>query len=168
MDNTKISIINFPNPQAIEEIAQWDTMFKVCEPDYKLCYNAPLIVEHPLPFGVSALQAVMSAANEKFDNMWDAFTKEELIEGAQKYWANIDEPGVFDMQKTVLTTAMSLCFKRPLTRCELILAMKCEFLSKFRLQAIANNFDSCKPVCSEPDGCINKCKNCICSKMPLK
>jgi hypothetical protein len=168
MNNTKISIINFPNPQAIEEIAQWDTLFTLCDPIDNFCFNAPRIEEHPLPIGVSALQAVMSAAHKKFDSIWDAFTKEELIEGAQKYWANLDEPGVFDMQKTVLTTAMSFCFKRPLTRCELILAMKCEFLSKFRLQAIANNFDSSKPICSEPDGCINKCTNCICCKMPLK
>jgi hypothetical protein len=165
MDTNTISIINFPNPHNIEEIAKWDTLF------YKSnlpSNNAPLIELHPLPAGVRALKAVMSAAGKEFEDIWQPFTKEELIAGAQKYWGYPDVPGVFDMSHSMLHRGVSYCSKRPLTRCELILVMKCEYLSRFRLQAIENNFDPYKGMCKHPDDCIKKCENCICSGIPFK
>jgi hypothetical protein len=154
MSTNQIGIIHFHNPQNIEETAKWDKLFNSVIPPS----NGAFLV-------VSDIIDII----DNIDRTWEPFTEEELSEGAKKYWADIYEPGIFDIQKTLLNTAMSFCYNRQLTRCELILVMKCEFLSKFRLQAIDNNFDSSKPICSDPSGCTTKCKNqnCICSKIPF-
>jgi hypothetical protein len=167
METTKISIINFPNPQAIEEIAKWDTLFNSATLDDSA--NAPLIREHSLPNGVGALQAIMSASYKKFDPLWEPFTQEELIEGARTYWANLDEPGLFDMRKSLLTINMACCAtQRPLTRCELILVMKCNYLAKFRMQALLNGFDPSKQMWPDSNGFSKTCETCICSHIPFQ
>jgi hypothetical protein len=166
MSTTQISIINFPNPQNIEEIAKWHNLFSTPTVFDKphLAKDAPPIEKDPLPIGVTALEAIMSADNATFDPVWQPFTEEELIAGAQKYWAYLDTPGVFDMGRTLIHHAMSFCYKRPLTRCELILTMKCEYLANFRMQAMSVMFDPLKLFCDKPHKCNKEGGNpCVCS-----
>ena len=162
MDTNTIGIINFPNPQNIEEIAKWSTLFYT--PSNQPCNYAPLIEPYPLPNGVKSLQAIMAATGEQFEPIYQPFTEEEMVRGAQQYWAYLDVPGVFDMSQSLLTTAMIFWNKRQLTRCELILVMKCEFLANFRMDAMNKNFDFSRGM-SEIK---HECTTCICSIIPFK
>lgn len=158
MSTTQISIINPPNPQNIEEIAKWHNLFStpitVFDKPHHMAKDAHPNEKDPLPIDVTT------------DPVWQPFTEEELIVGARKYWAYLDTPGVFDMGLTLIHHAMSFCYKRPLTRCELILTMKCEYLANFRMHAMSVIFDPLKLVVSDKSHKCNKESNpCVCSSI---
>ena len=110
---------------------------------------------------------INTAAGKEFDSIWQPFTKDELNTGHVQFWSNLREPGVFDMSRNLIEIGMSFMENRPLTCCELILSMKCDFLAAFRLHAINTHFDNTMPNSINNYECNKNGKMCICSAIPF-
>ena len=117
--------------------ARWFTLFRVEERGDV----TPAILINPPEQGVGAMAALL-AASEPYDpySIWTQFTDEQLEEGAQYFYADLSNVGTFDKTASLDQIANSMLDKRFLTRTELILAMKCNYIGKHRNWAISVNF----------------------------
>jgi hypothetical protein len=117
--------------------ARWHILFSVPQSNY----NAPPILENPPEPYVPALAAIL-IASEPYNpyDIWTPFSEKKLEEGALKFYADLSNVGNYDKSKTIYYIANSLLENRPLTRTELILTMKCNYLSKHRAYALSVNF----------------------------
>ena len=117
--------------------ARWHTLFHVPERGDM----TPAILENPPAPGVAAMAAIL-AASEPYDpySIWNPFTEEEINEGAKNFWADLTNVGTFDKTACLDHFASSMLENRPLTRTELILAMKCNYVEKHRMWAKSVNF----------------------------
>jgi hypothetical protein len=118
--------------------ARWHMVFSVPERGDV----TPAILTNPPAPGVAAMAALLMAS-EPYDpySIWNPFTEEELERGATQFYADISNIGTFDKSASLDSIANSMFQNRPLTRTELILAMKCDYISKHRGWAVSVNFN---------------------------
>jgi hypothetical protein len=118
--------------------ARWHMLFKVHERGDA----TPAILLNPPPRDV-AMTAALLMATEPYNpyNIWNPFIEEELLRGATQFYADLSNVGTFDKSASLDKIANSMFENRPLTRTELILAMKCDYIAKHRVWAISVNFE---------------------------
>jgi hypothetical protein len=118
--------------------ARWHILFSVIERGDA----TPAIIQNPPEPGVVAA-AILLRAVEPYDpySIWNPFTQEELERGAVELYADLSNIGTFDKTASLDKIADSMFENRPLTRTELILAMKCNYIYKHRVWAIKVNFN---------------------------
>ena len=128
--------------------------------------QTPAILINPSPPGVAAMAAIL-AVSEPYDpySIWSPFTEEELEEGATRFWADLFNVGTFDKTIGIDSHAHKMFENRPLTRTELVLAMKCDYVAKHRGWALHMRFKF------DPNGLIRTFRRrcgikedpCVCS-----
>jgi hypothetical protein len=144
-----------------KKVAQWATLLSI--PKNPLM--APPIELNPLPFGVRALQSIMHASGE-MEIKWKPFIKEDLDAGIKYFWADVTQFGEFNPETTTISDlVLSITQNRPLTLTELILVMKCEFLAKYRTNAIKNGFQPVTIVDFNLHMCDMYLSSCICTEL---
>ncbi len=143
--------INHPTEISLVEQARWYSVFHKITP----CHMAPEINLNPPPLGVAATAAIMCASG-KMDNIWEPYTEEELTEALRTYHANISDYTPIDLNLTLEQLVESISEQRILTRQELILVMKCDYL-----KACRQNSDHENDI--KPCGELNK--HCVCNYM---
>jgi hypothetical protein len=143
---SQINIISdIQNPQLSEDMkewtkfkrAQWMNLFRTEVPGDM---TPPLITEHKYSSDMIEYHTLMISIG-LMKELWEPFTLQELYEGAAKFCADINSPGSFDMTMSLQQIGYTLLENRYITRCELILVMKCPFLASHRLHAKEENFD---------------------------
>ncbi len=118
--------------------ARWYILFSVPEPGDV----TPAILPNPPAPGIPALAALLMASEPyKPGDIWEPFTQAELERGATQFYADLSNVGTFDKSASLDQLAGLMLENRPLTRTELILAMKCNYLAKHRHYAVTCNFD---------------------------
>ncbi len=141
---------------------RWHTLFHVPEPPN----NAPAILENPPAPGVAAMAAIL-AASEPEDplSIWAPCTEDDFNYGLHVYWGDLTNVGTFDTSATLAQHANAMLENRPLTRTELILALKCDYIGKHRGWAKGFDFKFATPSHPFHRRCGTKYKPCICSSI---
>ncbi len=118
--------------------ARWHMLFSVPERGDV----TPAILTNPPAPGVSATAALLMAS-EPYDpySIWNPYSEEQLERGATQFYADLSNVGTFDKSASLDQLAGLMLENRPLTRTELILAMKCNYLAKHRHYAVTCNFN---------------------------
>ncbi len=118
--------------------ARWHILFSVPEPGD---VTPAIFPNSPAP-GVAAMAALL-VASEPYDpySIWTPFTQERLEKGAAQFKADLSNIGEFDKSASLDEYASRMLQNRLLSRTELILAMKCDYLAKHRHYAVTCNFD---------------------------
>ncbi len=150
--------INFSSEMSIAEKAQWYSLFNKITPGN----ITPEINLNPPPPGVSATAAIMYAA-DKMDEIWEPYTEEKLSDTAHIYYANILDETPLNLNIPLEQLAQSICEHRYLTRQELILVMKCDYLEGCRQNAIFYGWSSEHP--NNIKKCAELNKHCVCNYM---
>jgi hypothetical protein len=116
--------------------ARWFMLFSSCSGDM-----TPPILENN--YSPDILTRVMLLENEPYDpySIWTPFTTEQLHKGVFEFWGSLSYVTTFDKTTTLDMIANSMFQNRPLTRTELILAMKCNYIAKHRAWALSVNFN---------------------------
>ncbi len=123
---------------------------------------APEIMLNPPPLGVAATAAIMCASG-KMDNIWEPYTEEDLSDTAHDYYANNLDETPLNLNIPLEQLAQSICEHRALTRQELILVMKCNYLESCRQNAIFYGWSSEHP--NNIKKCAELNKHCVCNYM---
>jgi hypothetical protein len=118
--------------------ARWHMLFSVPETDVV----TPPILENPPAPGVCGMAALLRAS-EPYNpyDIWNPFSEEQLERGATQFYADLSNIGKFDKSASLDSIASLMLQNRPLTRTELILAMKCDYIAKHRAWAISVDFN---------------------------
>lgn len=116
--------------------ARWFMLFSSCSGDM-----TPPILENNCPPDIRT--RVMLLENEPYDpySIWTPFTTEQIIKGSVEFWGSLSYVTTFDKTTTLDMIANSMFQNRPLTRTELIMAMKCDYIAKHRAWALSVNFN---------------------------
>ena len=154
--NVTISPLSEDN---VSSQVKWMSLFHIDIPGDM----TPPIIVNPYPDYMIKYYCHM-VAYKLMNDIWEPFTLEELNVAALEYYADLNMPGQFDMSISLATLGQKLCENRPITRCELILAMKCPYLKAHRLHAISTNFSWTSRFTNNIHTCNqDKSVECICS-----
>jgi hypothetical protein len=137
---------------------QWMTLFHIVLPGNM----APPIITNPYPSYIIKNYSALYG-EDSINNIWEPFTLEQLEVAAVKFYADLSTPGEFNMTSTLMSLGQKLCENRRITRCELILAMKCHYLGMHRLHAISTNFHWTSMFTNNVYHCAMNTSQCICS-----
>ncbi len=153
---SQINIIyNVQNPQLsdymkeMEKVkqAQWMNLLQIQVPGDM---TPPLITENKYSLELINYHSMLTSIG-LIKKLWEPFTLQELQSNAAKFSADINTPGSFDMNLSLQEIASKLLENRYITKCELILVMKCPFLAAHRLYAKQEH--TC-PGLDTPNPCI--------------
>lgn len=116
--------------------ARWVMLFSSSSGDM-----TPPILENNCPPDIAAFAMILE--NEPYDrySIWTPFTTEQLYKGALEFWGSLSYVSAFDKTTTLGDITSAMLQNRPLTRTELILAMKCNYIAKHRAWALSVNFN---------------------------
>ncbi len=118
--------------------ARWHMLFSVPERGDV----TPAILPNPPAPGVCGMAALLRASEPyKPYDIWNPFSEEQLERGAKQFYADLSNIGKFDKSMSLDHIASLMLQNRPLTRTELILAMKCDYIAKHRAWAISVDFN---------------------------
>ncbi len=142
--------------------ARWYTLFDVPDPRF----HAPAIRENRPAPGVAAMAAILAVSEpEDSRRIWAQCTEDDFNYGLHVYWGDLTNVGTFDTSATLAQHANAMLENRPLTRTELILALKCDYIGKHRGWAKGLDFKFATPTHSFRRRCGTKYKPCICSSI---
>lgn len=152
--------LQFSEEMSREDMARWAYLFSLPIPGDQ----TPGILTNPLPPGIGALVAIMSAANS-LEPIWKPVSIEELLKVESYFHADLSVSGKFDpTTTTVVEIAQSLCENRKITVSELILTMSCPYFAKHRVYALSIDFKEFAVQRSHTYRCINR-DDCICKHL---
>jgi hypothetical protein len=149
--------------------ARWYTLFDVPERGDMtpaIFKNHPNILKNFPEKGVAAMAAIL-AASEPFEpnSIWAPCTEDDFSYGNHIFWADMNNVGTFDKTASLDALASSMLENRPLTRTELILVLKCNYLAKHRGWAVAHNFKFGSLMRTFRRRCGYKESPCICESI---
>jgi hypothetical protein len=148
-----------------KDIAKWANLLSASSIKSPLHAPLPLIEENPLPKDIKPLQAIMSATGT-LENRWRPYSKEELEIAAKNSWTDLSIDGEFNPETTTLEQlAKSVSENRPLTLTELILVLKCSFLTKCRSYSLKTDFEQLPNIEEQLNYCEMYSEPCICKNI---
>jgi hypothetical protein len=140
--------------------ARWLILFRVSEPGDA----TPAIRPKPRNPDVISM-AILLGASEPMDpsNIWYPCAEDTIEHYKNVLWADVTNVGTFDKTACLDKLAITMFENRPITRTELILALKCDYIAKHRTWAISCNFKFGDLVRTFRRRCGTKYTPCICS-----
>ncbi len=158
-----VNSVSRAKPETFTSTSRMDILVAAC--DY-MRNSIPTPGDQTSQIEENAMAAILVATEPQDTNsIWSPCTEDDFEYGLHVYWGDMTNVGTFDKSASLAQHASAMLENRPLTRTEMILAVKCDYIGKHRGWAMGFDFKFSAPSRPISRRCGTKYTPCICSSI---